>query len=131
MPSDPCASWRNPRVLLTLTLVFLCGLLAGGVSIRYGIHQWTQKKGTPLPGNDKEISLQRLTRELDLTAEQSKRLEVVLDDFVKYVQTLQAQMDDVRATGKERIMRILDDEQKKKFEAMLDGLQARNRGGEP
>ena len=127
MPSDPCASWRNPRVLLTLTLVFLCGLLAGGLSMRYGVHQWMHTKGTPLPGNDKEISLHRLTRELDLTPEQSKRLEVVLDDFVMYVQTLQGQMDDGRATGKERIMRILDPQQKKKFEAMLDGLQARNR----
>ena len=117
--------------IVTLALVFLCGLLAGGLTMRYGIHQWLHKKGTPLPGSDKEISLQRLTRELDLTPEQSRRLEVVLDDFVKYVQTLQAQMDDVRATGKERIMLILNDEQKGKFETMLNGLQARSRGDEP
>jgi hypothetical protein len=54
-------------------------------------------------------------------------METVLDDFVMYVQMLQAQMDDVRANGKARIMRVLDERQKKKFEKMLVGLQQARR----
>jgi hypothetical protein len=50
-------------------------------------------------------------------------METVLDDFVTYYQTLQAQMDDVRATGKQRILRILKDDQKQKFEKMIGELQ--------
>jgi hypothetical protein len=49
----------------------------------------------------------------------------VLDDFVMYYQTLQAQMDDVRATGKSRIMKILHDDQQQKFERMLADLQTK------
>jgi hypothetical protein len=42
-----------------------------------------------------------------------------------YYQTLQGQMDEVRASGKDRIMRVLNDEQKKKFERMIADLQSK------
>jgi Spy/CpxP family protein refolding chaperone len=42
-----------------------------------------------------------------------------------YYQTLQAQIDDVRASGKERIVKILSPEQREKFNRMLSELQAR------
>ncbi len=71
--------------------------------------------------------MQRLTSELDLTPTQQAELETVLDDFVMYVQTLQAQMDDVRGSGKARIMRVLDEQQKKKFEKMLGQVQQAQR----
>ena len=45
------------------------------------------------------------------------------DDFMKYYQTLQAQMDEVRANGKERILGVLDDSQKSKFNQMMGDLQ--------
>jgi DNA-binding MarR family transcriptional regulator len=75
----------------------------------------------------KQVSLQRLTSELDLTPKQQAELETVLDDFVMYVQTLQAQMDDVRASGKARILRVLDERQKQKFEKMLGQVQQAQR----
>jgi hypothetical protein len=52
---------------------------------------------------------------------------VILDDFVMYMQMLQAQMDEVRANGKERILRVLDEKQRDKFEKMLGGLQQARR----
>ena len=130
MTSERCASWRNPRVLLVLFLVFLCGVLSGGLVMRLCIHGWMHTAGPGLSGDDKEIALQRLTKELDLNADQQERLEVILDDFVKYVQTLQAQMDEVRATGKDRILLILNQEQREKFKKMLGELHARREGGQ-
>ena len=125
MTNGHCPSWRDPRVLLILFSVFLCGVTAGGFIMRYGVHEWTHKAAPTLPADIKAASVERLTKDLNLTPEQARNLEVVLDDFVKYVQMLQAQMDDVRATGKQRIMMILNDEQKKKFENMLVEVQAR------
>ena len=52
-------------------------------------------------------------------------MATVLDDFMTYFQTLQAQMDDVRATGKQRIMKILNEDQKQRFEKLLSKLQTR------
>lgn len=123
--SASCATWRNPRILLTLSMVFLSGVIVGALVMRVGVHDVLHKPAPYWQEGGKEISLQRLTQELSLTPPQAQQLEIILDDFVMYVQTLQGQMDEVRATGKNRILRILDDEQKRKFERMLGDLQAR------
>ncbi len=119
------ASWQNPRILLTLLLVFLCGSLAGVLAMRYG---FPQKFHNPVPywtQDGKEISLHRFETELNLTPDQSRRIKSILDDFVMYYHTLQAQMDEVRANGKSRILRVLTPEQRKQFEKMLDDLQSK------
>jgi Spy/CpxP family protein refolding chaperone len=121
-------SWRNPRVILTLLLVFLAGAASGALSMRYyGIHSLRARPGGGPYWKEggKEISLQRFKRELDLTPEQAQQMEGVLDDFVLYYQTLQTQMDEVRASGKERIVHILNPEQRKKFDQIMVELQAR------
>src|ERR1051325_1661060 len=103
------SSWRNSRVLLTLLLVFLCGGASGAL--------WVKKMsvvsaGSPAPAwnqTGREMTVQRFRKELKLNDKQTAELELVLDDFMKYYQTLQGQMDEVRANGKERILNVLDD----------------------
>jgi DNA-directed RNA polymerase sigma subunit (sigma70/sigma32) len=51
-------------------------------------------------------------KELDLTPVQVEQMETILDDFAKYYTT-------VLSDGKSRILQILNDDQKKKFEKML------------
>ena len=131
-PAAPSASpWRNPKIVFALLLVFLCGSLAGALAARYRYRSaaiaarasagssraWTE--------GSKDISVERFRKELNLTDSQAGEVALVLDDFVKYYQTLQSQMDEVRADGKERILRLLNDEQKEKFGKMMSELQAR------
>jgi Spy/CpxP family protein refolding chaperone len=118
-------TWCNPKILLTLFLVFVSGALAGALTMRYGMQARVSKPAPYWKEGGKEISLQRFTRELSLTAQQAREMEAVLDDFMLYYQTLQTQMDEVRASGKERIMRVLSAEQKQKFEKMLAEIQPR------
>lgn len=125
MSWEDCSSWRSPRVLLSLTLIFLCGVVGGAMAMRFAVHGMVHKAEPYWQEGGKAIALERMTKELDLTADQRRELETILDDFVMYVQTLQAQMDEVRANGKQRILRILNDQQKQKFEKMLVELQAR------
>jgi hypothetical protein len=117
--------WQNPRVLLLLSLVFLTGGIVGAVSMQYGLHQTLHHSGPYWKEGGKEISLQRFRKDLILTPQQASEIEGVLDDFMMYYQTLQAQMDDVRASGKSRILRILNDDQKLKFERMMGELQTK------
>ncbi len=119
MIRDPEATWQNPRVLLTLSLVFLCGSLAGALTMRYGFQPKVRPPASYWTEEGKEISLQRFQDELQLTPDQAKKIELILDDFMMYYHTLQAQMDEVRATGKTRILEVLNDEQKQKFERMM------------
>jgi Spy/CpxP family protein refolding chaperone len=119
------APWRNPRIVYTLLFVFLSGAVGGAAVMRLcstperhvGSVYW--KEGA------REISLQRFQKELDLTREQAKQMEAILDDFMMYYQSLQAQMDDVRATGKDRILAILREDQKVKFEKMIGDIQSK------
>lgn len=114
--------WKHPKVLCILLLVFLCGAAAGALAFRVSY------RATPVKAwreGAREISLQRFRKELNLTEEQSQEVESVLDDFMKYYQTLQAQMDDVRGDGKERILRILKPEQRERFTRMLSDFQAK------
>ena len=66
--------------------------------------------------------LNRFQAELGLSGAQTQKLALVLDDYSQYYQSLQDQLDDLRATGKTRIMQILDPEQRVKFEKMMNDL---------
>jgi len=118
------ASWRNPRILALLLLIFLCGALAGAITVRAGLHERLHRN-TSLPywqSGRQEFSYETLRKELNLTPDQADRLKVILDDFVKYHDDLQAQIEDVRATGRNRIVQILTPEQRAKFEQLSQQL---------
>lgn len=125
MPSAPHATWRNPRVLSILVLVFVCGALAGAVVTRYATTTTPRGPAAYWTKGGKEIAVAHFVKELDLTPQQAREIEMVLDDFTLYYETLQSQIDEVRANGKERIMRILNPEQQKRFERMLHDAPVR------
>lgn len=117
--------WRNPKIILILLSVFLCGAVAGIVGMRFSQRTVSAKQTPYYKEGGREISLQRFRKDLDLTNEQAAEIEVILDDFMMYYQTLQAQMDEVRAHGKDRIQTLLDDKQRAKFNRMLNDLQTK------
>ncbi|HLH00786.1 MAG TPA: hypothetical protein VKX49_31050 [Bryobacteraceae bacterium] len=122
------ASWQNPRILALLLLIFLCGALAGAITVRAGLHERLHRSASALfwrDGNDAEFSYDRLKKELNLTPEQSDRLKTILDDFVKYHADLEAQIEDVRATGRNRIVQMLTPEQRARFEKLSQQLSSR------
>jgi len=117
--------WLNPWLIVSVFLIFMAGALLGALVMRASSGLQANRRELYWQEGGKQISLARLTHKLDLSPEQQKQLETTLDDFVMYVQMLQAQMSEVRAHGKDRIMRVLNEGQKKKFEKLLGGLQAR------
>jgi hypothetical protein len=117
------ASWQNPRVLTTLVLVFLTGAMAGAITMRAGLHDKMHRSASAYWRDGRnEFSYDRLKKDLDLTPDQSERLKTILDDFDKYHEDLQAQIEDVRATGKNRILQMLDARQRQRFEQLSNQL---------
>src|ERR1700722_10193601 len=135
------APWQNPRVLTTLTLVFLAGAATGALVMQLGLHdilhrpkpasaapsvtaQTTTEKSGPAVSHASghDAMLTKFQTELALSGDQTAKLALVLDDYSQYYQSLQDQLDDLRATGKNRIMLILDPEQRAKFEKMMNDL---------
>jgi Spy/CpxP family protein refolding chaperone len=112
----------NARVAGTLVLVFLAGVATGMVGMRYGLHDQIHRG--PQTGS---TVLEHFRKELELSPEQTTRLAAVLDDYQHYYQSLEdqiedlrlrEQIEDLRSTGKSRILEILNPEQREKFEKM-------------
>jgi len=123
---------KNPKVLGTLLLVFLAGAAVGALVMQMGLHEKLHRTvsaamtARPAPTRgfaNNDALIQRFKTELNLSADQTVKIAMVLSDYREYYHNLQDQLDDVRATGKTRIMQILDDQQRAKFEKIMGTLQ--------
>ena len=115
--SSPRTWLQNPRAacFLALSLVFLCGGVVGALVFNvaaHGMHHhtpfWTD--------TGKALYMERIKKELDLTPVQTEQMEGILDDFAKYYRT-------VLSDGKSRILQILNPDQRRKFERLLQESQ--------
>jgi Spy/CpxP family protein refolding chaperone len=125
------APWQNPRVVSTLLLVFLAGASAGALTMRLGFHE---RHHTPVAIGSREPSreavLQNFKTKLGLTTEQANEIAMILEDYRHYYESLEDQLDDLRATGKSRILEVLNPAQRAKFQKITTDLapQLDNRG---
>jgi Spy/CpxP family protein refolding chaperone len=115
------ATWQNPRIFSTLLLVFLAGATTGAVTMKFGLHDFLHPKAGV---SSKEDVLQKFRADLNLTPQQADRISLVLDDYRHYYQSVQEQLDDIRATGKSRILQELDPAQREKFSKMMGEIPA-------
>jgi Spy/CpxP family protein refolding chaperone len=112
------ATWNTKLVCaVTLGLVFLCGAAAGAVAMNLGVHNLLHQPPFDTAAG-KTVYFQRLQKELDLTPAQSEQIESVLNDFWLYYRT-------VLSDSKARVEQLLNEEQRKKFERMLQERQTR------
>lgn len=114
--------WQNPRILTLLILVFLTGAMAGAIGMRAGLHEQLHRTARYWKGDQADFSYDELKRELNLSPDQCEHLKAILDDFVKYHDDLEDQIEDVRATGRNRILQMLTPEQRKRFEQLSKEL---------
>src|SRR5271168_2606481 len=124
------AASKNPKVIGTLVLVFLAGGAVGALIMQMGLHERLHRTVSAatappvLSSSSNDALVQRFKTELNLSADQTDKIAMVLNDYREYYRTLQDQLDDVRSTGKARIMQILDEQQRAKFEKIMgDNLQ--------
>ena len=118
---------QNPKVISTLVVLFLAGAAVGALAMQLGLHEKLHRTAAaaskPVPLAAKDAVLQRFKTELDLSTAQTQQISSILDDYRHYYQSLQDQLDDVRAMGKTRIVQILDEGQRQKFDKMMTELQ--------
>jgi Spy/CpxP family protein refolding chaperone len=105
-------SW-NPRLVcvLSLALVFLCGAVAGALVMDFGVHN-RQRPPAFETSQGQTLYVERLQKELDLTAAQSEQVKSILNDFWQYYRT-------VLSEGRTRIDQVLTPEQRQKFDRLL------------
>lgn len=123
------AGSKNPKVIGTLVLVFLAGGAVGALTMQMGLHERLHRTvsaaSVPAPehkASTNDALVQRFKTELNLSGDQTDKIAMVLEDYRQYYQSLQDQLDDVRSTGRTRILQILDDQQRAKFEKIMGSL---------
>src|SRR5438105_12682419 len=115
MASTRAAGWQASKLtcVLTVTLVFMTGAIAGAVAMNLGAHKWMHRSTPFYTEGGKEVWLQRWKKDLNLTPEQTQEMAVILDDFGVYYRN-------VLSDGKARILRILNEDQKRKLDRLLE-----------
>jgi hypothetical protein len=95
---------------ISFALVFLTGAVSGALLMKVKPHQPNIESRRGHFGN--AFEMQHLRKELSLNDEQARQLSMILDDVAKYY-------DNVLSDGQTRVMQILDEAQKAKFQKML------------
>lgn len=94
---------------ISFALIFLCGAVSGALVMNLRTHS---PRTIVRAHFNPKFDLDRLHKALNLTDEQTRQLSMILDDVAKYY-------DNVLSDGQTRVMQILDDRQKVKFQQML------------
>ncbi len=113
------ATWSHPKVITALLAVFLAGAAAGALGMKLVARSSVNSSSRTLRQMDRKALLDYFNKELKLSDKQQQQVEALLDDHFKYLQTLGAQMEEVRVYGREGISKLLDAEQRKKFDKLM------------
>ena len=114
---------QNTRIISTLVLVFVAGAAAGALVMQLGLHDKLHRVTAAATPPARELSrnaaIEKFRTQLALSDDQTAKVSLVLEDYRQYYQSLQDQLDDLRATGKNRIMQILSPEQRAKYDKLM------------
>jgi len=107
----------DPKILcaVTLVLVFLCGAVAGALAMNLGVHTRLHQPAFDTPAGN-ALYFERLQKELQLTPTQTDQVRSILNDFWDYYRT-------VLSDSKVRVEQVLNPEQRRKFERLLQEAQ--------
>jgi len=113
----PAGRFWNPKTTCaaTLVLVFLSGAVVGALTLDLVVHN-RQRPFTFDSPQAKALYFDHMQKELNLTPAQTEQVQSVLNDFWQYYRT-------VLSDGKQRVEQLLDDQQRKKFERLLQQQQ--------
>lgn len=112
-------TWSHPKVLTALLAVFLAGSAAGALGMKLYSKGSLNSGSRAMRHMDHGALLTYFRKELNLSDDQQRHVETLLDDHFKYLQSLGAQMEEVRHFGRESIAKLLTPEQRKKFDKLM------------
>ncbi|HET8923857.1 MAG TPA: hypothetical protein VFN26_12790 [Candidatus Acidoferrum sp.] len=120
------------KAALWVGVVFLLGAALGGMLGYVFAHRTAMAAPAQMTDAEKRAQkVQRLTEELNLTAEQQRQLDAIIAsmqrEYKAIHQSTDPQIDQARQKGREQIRAILTPEQKPKFEDFLRRLDEERR----
>jgi Spy/CpxP family protein refolding chaperone len=123
---------RSEAAILVIVVFFL-GVLLGGVGNHvWGERVWGRQTSFAHPSRDQLVAA--LTQNLQLNAEQQQQLGAIIDDTRAQIHVVyapaDAQREELRQKGRNRIRAILTPEQKPKFDAFMQRVDEERKKSE-
>lgn len=110
------------KAFAILSVVFLSGLALGAVGMRAYVLQeptMSDQFETALHSPESVMALEKLTEQLQLTEDQQHRIHVILDESIMNEADLLGRLREVQADGRRRILGVLTEEQRTRFDEVL------------
>jgi len=121
---DPKTAGCRGKLFGMVAFIFASGMLAGAFTMslveRY---YWLRPKPSVLSEAGKAMAVQHFCRELALNESQTKAIENILDEFIMQQADLLARYRSTRLSGHDRILEILNEDQRRRFKKILGELQ--------
>ena len=111
-----------------IAVVFIGGVALGAMGARAYISgqlTMSEQHAELLHTPEAMVALERLSEQLALTDDQERRIHSILDECIMSEADLFGQIRDVQAEGRRRILGVLDEEQRERFEDVV--LEAKTR----
>lgn len=117
---------------LLLFAVFVLGLVVGGIANHlWGGRVWGRRNAVPQRTPQRERILNALTRELQLTPDQQRKIGAIVDETMSQFRALHSQQEQqgekIREQARTRIQAVLTPEQVPKFEQFMEHIEERRK----
>ena len=119
--SSPRLDSCQGKALGILLLIFLAGAGSGILGSRafQNTPQADHSHGPTGGWHDPELALQHLQEELGLGSKQVTQVKTILDECIMMEAELLSKIKYMKAEGRDRILVLLDNQQRQKFQAVL------------
>jgi propanediol dehydratase small subunit len=119
---DPRVTGCKGKLAGVVALIFLSGAAAGGLTMKAVDHYRLKPQALVLNQAEKEMAVQHFRQELALNDDQTQAIESILDAFIMEQANLMQEMQHSRVVGHEQILRILNEDQRKRFQKVLSEI---------
>ena len=124
------------KAAIWVVIVFLLGAVGGGMLGFSYAHHSVSAAGAPLSEPERRAKrVAQMTEELGLTSDQVKQLDAIILDGHTQAKTVRdqadAQVEQIRQASRNRVRAFLTPEQKPKYEAFLQRIDAERKRNAP
>lgn len=117
--SQPQIESYRSKALIVLILVFLGGAIGGAVSTRLFSYKVSESAIKRSHEHEPSVAVDRFRKKLELNTNQVKQLKVILDHCIMMETKLLNKIESVKEEGRQSILEILTEQQRKKFDTVL------------
>ncbi len=116
------------RALVYVLVVFFCGAIAGALVMNVAEHYWLHPRPAAAAENwgdigERRSAIELFKQQLNLTPDQTKQLEGILDETMIQYEDLHTFTHHIRDNGLLQIRAMLNEDQRKKFDELTRRIE--------